>query len=86
MRPNDLPPQADEPTPKSVFSLWGLFVVVSIVCVWGAAANYAFSNHRTEEASGVLIPLVVISGIGLCIALAQLPLFFLAAHWIKKRK
>lgn len=86
MSPNETPPELEESTPNSVFSLRGLFALISIVCFWGAAANYAFSNNRTEEASGVLIPLVVISGIGLCIALAQLPLFFLVAHWIKKRK
>jgi hypothetical protein len=87
MTPNQHPnPPDDHSKLKSVFSLRGLFLVLSVVCVWGAAANYAFSKNTPEETATVLIPLVVISGVGLFIALAQLPLYFLAAYWIRKRK
>jgi len=79
-------PHDEQSKLKSVFTLRGLFLVLSVVCVWGAVANYAFSKTTPEDRANSLIPLVVFSGAGIFIALAQLPLYFLAAYWLRKRK
>ncbi len=86
MSSNDQPKPSEEDRVTSVFSLRGLLITISVVCIWGAAANYAFSKSILEERGAALIPLVVFSGFALVIGLLQLPLYFLAGYWLKKTK
>lgn len=88
MMPAATPPQPGSSSDKltSSFSLRWLLLAISLICIWGALAGYAFGGSTPVDETGLLGLFVVISGLVIFVVYLQIVLYLLLGSWLRNRK